>query len=262
LILSRITFIRVSLLNDPFDPYFVFETSFDASYERLLDYVNRRSPEDLEWFTRRVPLEHWEISVQGIKTHMDNYRKSTFVFSCSAVTKHQHPKNNLYMWRHYANGHRGIAIEYDASKASSLLQRHPRFDRLFNTNSDQAWMQIQYATDIGVITPKMMISFFRASDGGSEKDFSETELANYYRLQPITKSVVWRQENEWRMLWQNDETRLKVHRAPIPSDAIIAVYVGLSASSGTENDILFEAERKFPTARIFRAFKKQGFSEL
>jgi len=112
---------------------------------------------------------------------------------------------------------------------------------------------------MGVITPKMIFDFFRVEDRDAQL---KTKLAEYYGRQPCTKSIVWRNENEWRMLWQNDETRLKIHRVPIPSDAITAVYVGLVDSKNVEDDIAFETQRKFPEAKVFRAYKKHGFSEL
>lgn len=103
----QITFIHVSLLNDPFDPYFVFETNFDANYDKLLAYVEKEHPDYSDWFKLHVPIEHWQRLVVDIKSHMDNYKRTKFVFSCSAVTGDQHPRDNLYMWGHYANGHRG-----------------------------------------------------------------------------------------------------------------------------------------------------------
>jgi len=103
----QIAFVHASLLNDPFDPYFFFETSFDADYDKLLAYVESSHPKYIEWFKVHVPIEHWRQLVVNIKKHMENYKRTTFVFSCSAVTSDQHPRDNLYMWRHYANGHRG-----------------------------------------------------------------------------------------------------------------------------------------------------------
>ena len=76
------------------------------------------------------------------------------------------------------------------------------------------------------------------------------------------KSSVWCQEYEWRLLWRNDETKLKIHRLAIPEDAITAVYVGLAASPSVEADVVFETRRKFPAAKIFKTNKKVGFSQL
>ena len=71
---------------------------------------------------RHIPRENWQKSVEDIKKRMEHYKNTTFVLSCSAVTKEMHPRNNLYMWGHYGNGHKGVAIELDTRKASSLLR--------------------------------------------------------------------------------------------------------------------------------------------
>jgi hypothetical protein len=65
------------------------------------------------------------------------------------------------------------------------------------------------------------------------------------------------------LFWRNDGTAgSKLRRELIPPDAIAAVYVGLSTPAGSEADIVFETHRKFPNAKIYRAHKKLGFTEL
>jgi hypothetical protein len=105
----------------------------------------------------------------------------------------------------------------------------------------------------------MFLEFFKTED---HANLEKTRLGEYLGVQPRTKSLAWKQENEWRMLWQNDETRLKFHRVEIPQNAITAVYIGMTASNKFEDDVKFESNRRFPNAKVFRAVKKQGFSEL
>jgi hypothetical protein len=50
----QVTFIHVTKLNDQFDPYFFFETDFDVSYTRLVDYVREKHPTDFSWFINMV----------------------------------------------------------------------------------------------------------------------------------------------------------------------------------------------------------------
>jgi hypothetical protein len=42
----QVAFVRVTLLNDPFDPYGFFETEFDG-YLDLFRYVQKHHPRDL-----------------------------------------------------------------------------------------------------------------------------------------------------------------------------------------------------------------------
>jgi len=53
----QITFVHVSMLNDPFDPYLYFETNFDEDYNKLLAYVKGFHADHEAWFKNAVPLE-------------------------------------------------------------------------------------------------------------------------------------------------------------------------------------------------------------
>jgi hypothetical protein len=253
----QVTLVHVSKLNDPFDPYFFFETDFDADYDQLCAFVRRRSQTEIEWFARHVSREQWAQSVAETRAHMERQRHTTFVLSCSAANQGMYPNHNLYMWGHYGNGHRGVAIEFDTVKTASLLvDQHSRENKMLRPE-DSAWIQIEYKADISPFTAKMFYDFYRSDYEGREV---RTSLHTYLDTTIRAKSIVWRQEHEWRMLWRNDKTSLKIHRAPIPPDAITAVYIGLSASPSVMEDIIFETQPNFPAAKIFKARKEVGFS--
>ena len=124
---------------------------------------------------------------------------------------------------------------------------------------EDAWIQIQYQVDMPPLTPKIFYEFYR---NDYERRGGRTSLHEYLDTTARVKSVVWRQEHEWRILWRNDETRLKIHRVPVPENAMTAVYIGLAASASVEADVVFETRAKFPSAKIFKACKKLGYSEL
>ncbi len=210
-------------------------------------------------FLRKTDRDAWAEAINSLQSHMKHMKDTTFVFSCCAVSREHDPKNNLYMWGHYRNGHRGVAIEFDTIRTSSLLPRHPVFSSLNPVSPEQAWVQVNYREDYSIITPAM---FFELFNSHNEKQDMDTRIAQYFRKQVSTKSLAWRQEYEWRILWRNDETRSKIWRTIIPDDAITAVYIGLLSSESSQSDILFELKSKFPQSKCFRAKKKLGFSEL
>jgi len=255
----QITFVHVSKLNDPFDPYFFLETSFDANYEKLVEWVKLNHPIASSWFTAEVSKDHWEEAVDGIRKQMQNHRDNTFVFSCSAVTNDSHPKDNLYMRGHYGNGHRGVAIEFNTRETSSLLTQISNATKGQNRPTEDAWIKVEYEHKISPLTCQIFFDFFKSEHDGDKR---RTSLHEYYYKTSRVKSIVWKREVEWRMLWMNDETRLKVHRAQIPHDAVSAVYVGLSTPEATEADIRFEVSRNFPGAKLYRARKKLSFTQL
>ncbi len=111
----EITFLHRDKLNDPFDPHFFFTTDFSENYATLIDYVKQYHAKDLQNFTKRYPPENWKQFIDKIEVYFNSLRNNTFLFSTSAVNKDKHPKNNLYMWSHYGNGHRGVAIEFDTA---------------------------------------------------------------------------------------------------------------------------------------------------
>jgi hypothetical protein len=73
-----------------------------------------------------------------------------------------------------------------------------------------------------------------------------------------TKATVWKEENEWRLTWRNNETKSQIQRIAITDKSILAVYVGQSTSKSVRDDIIFETKHQFPSAKIFEAQKKGG----
>jgi hypothetical protein len=110
---QEITLIHASLVNDPFDPYFFFETDFGEDYKALIDYVSARHPNDLEWFLREMTHDWWKQAVPKLRAYFVELRGCLYMFSTSAVYQDDHPRDNLYMWGHYANGHRGVAVQFN-----------------------------------------------------------------------------------------------------------------------------------------------------
>lgn len=55
---QHVALVRVTLLNDPFDPYGFFETDF-GNYIDLFKYVRAHHPRDLGWFRVHVTAQSW-----------------------------------------------------------------------------------------------------------------------------------------------------------------------------------------------------------
>jgi Protein of unknown function (DUF2971) len=120
----QIALVHVKALNDPFDPYCVFETDFGDTYQNFLAAVAKAYPRDALWFSEHMTPSSWEQLVTSIKEFLAGVRESTFVLSTSASNCGCHPTDNLYMWGHYANGHRGPAIEFDTKALRSAVLKH------------------------------------------------------------------------------------------------------------------------------------------
>jgi len=68
-----------------------------------------------------VTAQSWGQTVKELKAELQKARESAFVLCTSAADSDRHPKDNLYMWGHYANGHRGGGMPPLKKKSISAL---------------------------------------------------------------------------------------------------------------------------------------------
>jgi hypothetical protein len=258
---KQITFVHVSTLNDPFDPYFFLETNFEESRNKLLKYVETHYPRDLGWFKQCVTPQSWTQTIRELKKKLESYREQTFIFSTSSENNYAHPKDSLYMWGHYGNGHRGVAIEFNTISLTKSALKHHEAVRGKPLGTDQLWHEIIYSKSFSPITTADYYEFMKQEyefHTGIITQRVQTNLEKYYERMLRVKSDVWKPEREWRLMWSNDETRMKIHRCPIDGDAITTVYLGYSISVAHKTDFVFETKRKFPQAKILGAKKRHG----
>lgn len=202
-----------------------------------------------------MPAKNWMYSVNNLKKYFNSLREQTYVFSTVRVEANIHPKDNLYMWGHYAYGHRGIAIEFDPVEIASKFIEDYNTQHVDKIRIEDVWIKVDYEDDLSPITKEMFFDFIKETVTNEGR---KTLLHKYYDSIAKSKSAIWKNENEWRLLWQRDDTKRKIQKVPINEKAIVAVYIGLSASKGTEEDILFEIKRIYPHAKVFRAEKVFG----
>jgi hypothetical protein len=178
----HIALVRVTLLNDPFDPYGFFETDFD-NYLGLLKYVRSHHPGDRPWFRVRISPRTWGATERTLRDFMTTLRTETFVLCASAPTETTHPKDNLYMWGHYGNGHRGLAIEYDPAAVGEAVLNH-HYSESNAPLIGEPWVQIEYSRSFRAISAEDAFQFFREMnevDARRKREPDETSLERYYR---------------------------------------------------------------------------------
>ena len=264
--LKQITFLHVDRLNDPFDANLSFETDFDDDYQTLINYAQQYYAKDFETFIMRLPKENWDGFLADMERHFNNSRNSSFIFSTSEVSETDHPKDNLYMWSHYGNGHRGVALEFDTHFLAKAVLQKVKVIEGEEVNLDEVWSEINYVNEVPKITCEHIINFvINDVPIPDEKVWSKTQLADILSKRYSSKNIGWQIENEWRLAWHNDETRLKIQRLDLIEDNITALYLGLRYPLDNDNsndDLIFEMRRNFPKAKIFKAMKGKGKSIL
>jgi hypothetical protein len=149
---KQIAFLHVDKLNDPFDPNLAFETNFNDDYQALIDYVQHHHLNNFQNFQNLCPREKWEGFIRDMIRLSTNHRNSLFIFSTSGVTKDSHSKDNLHMWSHYGNGHRGIAIEFDTTLLKRTILKEQEIWGGAEIDANDLPSEVIYQDDLPLIT--------------------------------------------------------------------------------------------------------------
>ena len=254
---KQITFIHADKLNDPFDPNFDFQTNFNDDYRILSNYVKINHKSQYDKFKARMPEPNWIALLEDIRNRLNTIRNSTFIFSTIEVDINNHPKNSLYMWSHYGDGHRGAAIEFD----SNLLQKSvvAKSKLVKGEELDEPWNKVIYLKELPIITCELVFKFIIDDTPIPNEDtWLKTKLATTLKLAFVSKHTIWKPEREWRLMWQNDETNDCIEKCDLINGAVTAIYLGLRIEDAVKAELFSNARRNFPNARVFQSKKKKG----
>jgi hypothetical protein len=257
---KKVTFLHRDKLNDPFDPHFSFTTDFNENYEELIAFVNKYHPEDIENFLGNFSDTNWERFKTGIKEKFDYFRENMFLFSTSAIRKNNHPKDNLYLWGHYGNGHRGVAIEFDTDLLkNAVLKKNQRLGNE-EPDFDDIWSEVNYTNKPPIIKGESIYKVVTQYQTHNSDEQKGTELEEIIKLMVRSKSMNWKKENEWRLMWLDEETRLKIKKISMIDGTVTAIYLGCLVADFLKDDFVYETKRNFPNAKIFEGKKSmRGF---
>lgn len=251
----EIALVHVSKLNDPFDPYFEFLNDFGDRYGAIVKWVREhKGYSEVSRFKKAFPYSSWQTAVQKMREANGRLRSSVFLFCASAPMEGYHPSQNLYMWGHYGNGHRGIAIEFNSENVAASVLRHGI--ALDPTADPEArlWTPVLYREQLDKISPGDFYDFVMTI-GKAE---NATRLAKHFNIISRIKSSVWKPEQEWRLLWRNDEIAPQIYRIPIEPAAIKTIFIGLRVDERIAGEIACTARAKFPDARVVQCRARPG----
>jgi hypothetical protein len=206
--LRTIWFSAPSAFNDPFDcSVDVLLKELDQDdlvrvYEYLRGLAELTPEFDAEITTNGKPNERCRemfnqiFSSGPLRQQIDETRRRIGVACFS--TKN----DDLLMWAHYADGHRGFCLEFDSS-VEPFSKAKP----------------VAYQASLPEVNPLDVL------DGGSSgQELIEAMLR--------TKHTCWRYEQEWRLLHQQAGTAYAY-----PFDALTGVYLGASMPPGQKDMI-------------------------
>jgi len=130
--------------------------------------------------------------MSDIREYLQEQRQSTFMLSFIEAESGRHPQDNLLMWAHYGNGHRGILIEFDVEhlRASAIATNDTALRPVNNPN--EAFLKVIYRRALRPSRIEDVVNFYRRSENEA---LAQTRLIRYFRDSVATRAVFERDES-------------------------------------------------------------------
>lgn len=114
---GSIWFSKLSEFNDPFEGQAIIQDNYTE--EQWYNYLvqNGWNPSVASKKAKELVTNNIQEARNIVRTAIDNQSKITGFYCLSGV------HNNLLMWSHYADSHKGCVIEYDLKKCLPLFER-------------------------------------------------------------------------------------------------------------------------------------------
>lgn len=234
---AQIYFNRPVDFNDPFDCSLIVE-SIKNDDESIMQFHNAWVSGKLRGFP--TPEPHLLKIIDSIANIPDDFirlvEKSTIAF---AKEKHQENQfktgcacfseinDSLLMWSHYADGHKGFCLEFDASFAP--------FNKAFKVEYSDSFPSIDF---ISILL--------------EGKKFDRRALISL-----LTKYTCWEYEKEWRILNRKSKSFY-----PYKVDALKAVYFGASIEKSNIENIYLILQRQNSDVAFYKAKRSSKKYEI
>jgi hypothetical protein len=186
-----IWFSKPRKLNDPFDMSISLRFGRrNIEFQELADYIEKITPfkpHPYQLTKGRVNRKYIDACRNIFNAEM---KKRNDLFQQWGVACFSEIPDNILMWSHYADGHKGFCLEFDTS-----------FDPFLNHNKVH---KVIYSDSYPFLHPKYIIE---------KNEFPITTL--------ITKSKKWKYELEWRLLSRDGDTSIVYGKK-----ALSSIYFG------------------------------------
>lgn len=173
-----------------------FNDPFEFSFSLNNDYTEE---EFIQWYlnANRKGNRMTAQKVFSDKEEVDNIVKSAIenVLSNYGIKCFTKSPDNLLMWAHYADDHKGVCFKFDVLKSADFFQD------LLSVKYDNTYIQLNY-----IKSPKDTIEVLRH------------------------KGDVWKYENEWRILKQGKANTL----VDISPESLVEIILGCRCTAREE----------------------------
>ena len=232
---NAIFFTSARNFNDPFDctiPVEIEDVSDSYVKERIVR-LQRESTPNISDDELQVIVDYemsqrtWENPVELQKWH-ENYQESKFSQGIFGLSE---PRDNLLMWSHYANSHKGFCVGFDTSALEAF------FKRIFEEDEKHIVfpVKVEYQRNYPI---------FR---------FHGMDYREFYVRPLTTKSADWGYEKEYRYI--------RMEKADVQysldSGIIVEVILGCQMPSEHKSEIKEVLREKGSKAELFEARMKE-----
>jgi hypothetical protein len=198
----------------------------DLEFQTIFDHYRSQQVDTVSWDAKyldggRLTDKFKEEASRGIRAAFEDRRK--IQFEQRGVCCFSEKRDDLLMWSHYADGHRGFCLELDGSLDPFSQAR-----------------KVTYADKVPLVNPLGLLL--------DPKKFSPLEAMM------LTKSIHWAYEHEWRLL------HIEPNRPhTYPWKALRGVYLG-AAMPNEQREIIALILQGSPTNLYQMRTAQAGFS--
>jgi hypothetical protein len=223
-----------SKLNDPFDSQIPIRYDLCTKHE-LMEigkkfYILQKTTERKERRKgAREIAKKWKKDLK-FNPNLVNSRMQEYVEANIKLFSFTEKRENLLLWSHYADSHKGFCIEFSAKLLSNfLVNSYLKLKKTFIID------KVSYQDIYPTIHPSKHSDYERM------------------HLQFFTKSNFWSYENEWRIILLEQ----KSNYIPILPEIIKNIYFGLLASEENIKTSIEILKLYNPEIGIYKAVKKK-----
>ncbi|GBD90673.1 hypothetical protein BMS3Abin04_01390 [bacterium BMS3Abin04] len=222
-------------LNDPFDSKIPIRYDLCTKQE-LVEIVKKfetvkydKSPRKER---RKTVFQKVKELQQELKSNPERIvkRMEKYIENTIGIFSFTEKLDNLLLWSHYADSHKGFCVEFSAPKLNNLMVE------VFLKEIDKAFIfKVHYQNEYPIVHP------------------IKTSYEDRLNLQFCTKSKNWEYEKEWRIIFMNYKKK-----AEIPSNIISNIYLGLLADESNITTSIAILKKSNPNIGLYKAVKKKN----
>lgn len=243
------------LFNDPFDSQFSIQLDVSRgkrfnqrfanvfSDEFMKAFNNSQNEKDKEMIRNEI-LKDASNASEVYERIFDEINNKIEAFDSDRILYLSEKNDNLLMWAHYSDNHKGAVIKLKCLHGDYALS---------------AAQKVIYSYDMPKLTIEDMTKDHFASEPFVIKKIIKEML--------LTKSIDWQHESEWRvfLLRQNPDAEFDLRG--ISAEEIEAVYLGCKMSDENKKAIITIIKEKLQHVKVYNAIKndsqfKIDFAEL